>query len=282
MAKLRIDLTDQRFGRLTVLGIGHHIARGDALWQCQCICGDTKLISGISLRHGRTLSCGCLQREKAKITASKKIIDLSGKRFGRLLVLKRSDDMAPNCPGWECRCDCGTVVRVWGQNLRGRLTASCGCLRIEKTRERFTRHGKGHQRKSPEYYIWGTMIQRCENPKNKNYHRYGGRGISVCAQWHDFPNFYADMGDRPTPLHTLERVDNGGPYCKDNCSWATRVRQANNRTSNRLIDFRGEQLTLREIFLRTGCEMRFDTVRSRVFQAGWSIEDALSRPLHGR
>src|SRR5260370_8449908 len=209
-----------------------------------------------------------------------RLIDLAGKRFGRLSVIERGPDWKPRISQWHCKCDCGNMALVIGYNLRAGLTTSCGCLRREKTIARFTTHGKtAGGRRGREFYLWNQMIQRWENPKAKGYGRYGGRGIKVCKRWHAFTNFLADMKDRPSPQHTIERIDNNGDYTPVNCVWATRTRQANNRRSNRLILFRGRRLTLRQIAEETNCVISWRTLRARVFELGWSVEHALTQPV---
>ena len=203
-----------------------------------------------------------------------RLIDLTGNRYGCLVVLSRDRNLAPRIPGWKCQCDCGRQVVLNGSNLRLGLTQSCGCLRRRLTQHRFITHGKAHTK---EFRIWCAMRQRCNDPNHSSFHKYGGRGIKVCDEWNDsFEQFYSDMGPRPAPKFTIERKDNDGPYDKTNCVWATRKAQANNRRSNRLIEFNGRELTLRQIMDETNCQISFRTMRARVFALGWSIKDALS------
>jgi hypothetical protein len=203
-----------------------------------------------------------------------RLIDLTNKKFGRLTVIKPVIELGKR--KWVCKCECGSERTVYSQSLKSGLTKSCGCLRSESSSKRFTTHGK---RQLPEYAVWNMMIQRCENARNASFIRYGGRGICVCLPWHDFSIFYADMGPRPSEWHTIERINNDGDYTPVNCVWALKTRQANNRRSSRYIEFRGRRMTLRQIFEETNCGIKFDTLRSRVFEKGWTIEDALNRPL---
>ena len=130
-----------------------------------------------------------------------------------------------------------------------------------------------------EYSIWGTMRQRCNNPKSAGYAHYGGRGITVCARWDSFENFIADMGVRPSKNHSIDRVDNDGPYSPENCRWATRIEQkANQRPRNDAIwvQHNGECKTIDDWARVTG--IKHKTLSGRIRRYGWPIEKALTTP----
>lgn len=158
---------------------------------------------------------------------------LDGQIFSRLEVLGLHDKKTPKGDLlWRCRCICGKETLVKGWNLTSGGTKSCGCLRSGVVSELMTKHKR---RRTPEYSSWRGMIQRCNNPKANHYDSYGGRGIVVCLRWqNDFRNFLEDMGPRPRG-HTLERRNNNGDYCPENCIWAPRSVQSRNRRSCRLI-----------------------------------------------
>jgi hypothetical protein len=150
-------------------------------------------------------------------------IDITGQRTGRLTPIRYLGSQR-----WLCQCDCGAISDVSKSALVGGVQ-SCGCLRVEVTVARSTKHGHKRRNAQTETYLcWQNMIQRCTNPKNNSWSDYGGRGITVCIQWETFENFLADMGERP-PNMTLDRKDNDLGYFKGNCRWATRKQQANNR-----------------------------------------------------
>jgi len=157
------------------------------------------------------------------------LINLTGKSFGRLVVVSRGPNEKFNMARWNCRCSCGKVVLVRGNHLRTGRTVSCGCYRNEWPSINKTTHGaKPRSGPSKAYMSWVGMKARCFNPNNSRWKYYGGRGITVCDRWLSFENFLADMGERPKGL-TLERLDNNAGYSPTNCVWASYFVQRHNR-----------------------------------------------------
>ena len=178
-----------------------------------------------------------------------------GRVFGRLTVLSRSPEIGrQGQTRWICRCVCGTEKTIYRTSLFNGSTQSCGCLKRENNilfRNRTT-HGKTH---TPVYQVWTNILTRCRNKKSTRWHRYGGRGITMCERWMTFENFYADMGDPPEGME-LDRIDNDKGYSFDNCRWATRTQQANNRSNNTLIAYNGRTQTIAQWAHETGVHER--------------------------
>jgi len=207
--------------------------------------------------------------KEGSIKHSSNFIDITGQRFGRLVVIRYHGYETPKGTSdsrnalWLCKCDCGNEAIVRGSHLRAGETKSCGCI----TRK----HGKSRSN-SKTYSSWKGLIQRCLNKNNKRYMDYGGRGIKVCDEWKTFNGFYLDMGDRPNGK-TIERVDNNGNYEPNNCSWATPKEQSRNNRSNRIIEHNGASMCISQWAEELG--IKKGTLLARI-NRGWSTERALT------
>lgn len=177
---------------------------------------------------------------------------IAGEKHNRLTAVRFSHMSERSERYWEFKCDCGKMHVASVAQVRYGGIRSCGCFFLERARD--TRPGKHKMIHTPEYRVWQGMLRRCrfkqENP------RHGGRGIAVCDRWRDFKNFYADMGPRPSRLHSIDRIDNDGNYEPANCRWATPKEQAINRRSTIFIEVNGEEMSLTDAASRLGVNYR--------------------------
>lgn len=197
------------------------------------------------------------------------LIPLEGKRFGRLIVFARDLSRPSRRTYWHCRCDCGRECSVAQGNLSRAHTESCGCL----LKDVVTTHGLSNLK---IYRTWAHMMERCYVSSHTDYANYGGRGITVCQQWHDPQKFFFDMGDQPQNL-SLDRINNDGPYSPDNCRWATPKEQQNNKRFNHQLTFKNETRTIAE--WAELLQIPLARIYARVCR-GWPIERILTEPRH--
>lgn len=194
--------------------------------------------------------------------------DLTGMVFGKLTVLRIGEKHGVNYH-WICQCACGSEASIRGSALRHGEALSCGCLRKERAIKANTTHGKS---KDGAYSSWQSMMHRCYDKSHDQYHRYGGNGVIVCDRWHDFSSFFEDMGSRPYGK-TIDRKNSEGNYEPNNCRWATKKEQANNRTNNKPISFNGREMNVRDWGDLLG--IPWQTIYSRL-RAGWPVGRALT------
>lgn len=261
MGKFR-DLTGQKFTRLTVLKRVENSHRNTIRYLCKCDCGNIKTVEAEALTKGKTKSCGCLGKENRFNTVHK---DLTGQKFTKLTVLKYLGKST-----WLCKCDCGNETKVSTYHLNSGTVKSCGCLRHIAHYIPF-KHGVTG---SPIYKRWQNMKNRCYYKKDKEYHNYGARGITVCEEWKDdFMSFYdwAITNGFSEEL-TLDRIDVNGNYEPSNCRWADLETQSTNRRNNRFIEINGVTKTITQWIKLSGTPE--NTVYGRL-KKGWSVERAL-------
>lgn len=275
--------TGTRVGRLTVVGRVYRGGATHSLFECRCDCGVTTVVCGTSLKRGSTQSCGCLFRERSAERARRRIRkrgsdnasfkDVAGRRYGRLVAIE------PVFGGrqtvWRCACDCGGEHSTGIDQLTSGNCRSCGCLADEARAAANLTHGMSRR---PEHGIWLNMRRRCSDAAvGADRRNYFERGIRVCERWEDFASFYADMGQRPSSRHSIERLNNDMGYEPGNCVWETRTAQARNTRRTKYATVNGETLPVAVFAERHGVPVRrvYDRLRR-----GWSAEEALE--LHQR
>ena len=210
-------------------------------------------------------------RELQREVIMGKFIELTGQRFGRLVVIGRSRETRTQGVYWDCICDCGTKKVIIGSSLRGGVTKSCGCIVVENC----TAHGLN---KLPEASIYRGMKRRCLNPSSHGFKYYGGRGIKICDRWlgpEGLKHFILDMGPRPVG-YEIDRINNNGDYEPENCRWVTPSENGRNKRNNASIIYNGETRCITEWAEILG--MNHNTLFNRLNTLGWSPEKAFTTP----
>lgn len=270
------DLTGNRYGRLTVIKRGpdrYGNNRKFITWECACDCGNILTVDANNLRTGNTKSCGCTTN----------LIDMTGRRFGELIVLRQNGRAVNGSAMWECLCDCGNKTSVIGNSLRIGVTQSCGCGIVNGLKhgwESKTHGGTGTRL----YGIWCGIKQRTSpNADKKHVTRYYLRGIRVCPEWEKSYEAFRDWAlsngyDENAPYGecTIDRIDNDGDYCPENCRWVSNKEQASNRGNNRNFTYNGETKNIANWAREYGISE--DMLRERLIILGWDIEKALTTP----
>ena len=198
--------------------------------------------------------------------------DIIGNTYGRLTVLRYVGNAQ-----YECRCSCGNITSTPTRYrlIRGE-SQSCSCLFKELASKRLKTHGKSS---TAEYRCYKRMRNRCYLKTLSDYPDYGGRGIAVCDRWrHSFENFLADMGERPSSQHSIDRKDNDGDYTPENCRWATQEQQQRNKRNNHIQEYDGEAKCLKEWSQDARCRVSYGTLQARLSYYGWSFGVALLTP----
>lgn len=264
------EFIGKKYGNLTITAFDHINPRKKPVFNCICDCGNKLQTSIIRLKKGLTKDCGC----------SKRNTDLTGKKFGRLLVVEKTDKRVKRHIVWKCQCDCGNTFYAEGRRLVAGESKSCGCIKKEK--EHFAC-------KLPIHKCWDTMISRCYNKKRESYNAYGGRGITVCDEWlgsnpKGFSNFYDwamanGYSDEKLPngrrKYTLDRIDNNKGYSPDNCRFVTDEVQMENKRDRLKVWYNGEFMLATKVAELNGIDKRLFSGRIR---NGFSVEKALTKP----
>ncbi len=191
-----------------------------------------------------------------------------GQEFNDWTIICKDETRKQHC---ICKCVCGTIKSIYRYNLISNKSRCCGCRPpvIKNPSSEYSRHEL--------YGTWNKMCKRCDSPENSSYKNYGARGISVCDKWRNsFLSFVEDMGPKPTPKHTVDRIDNNGNYCPENCRWATPKEQGRNTRKNRFLTFKGNKKTISE--WAEELDISESTLRCRLDRFGWTIKKALTTP----
>lgn len=203
----------------------------------------------------------------------RRILDLSGERFGWLVAIKYhssyEDYRGRLRHKWECQCDCGNTKVVKSGVLIKGDSLSCGCVAARKESRVINYHKMSGTK---AYNSWTKMMERCLNPESRSYKWYGGRGILICERWADFRKFYADMGDPPSPIHSIGRIDNDGNYEPSNCRWETPSQQGKNKRGIVWLTIGNKTQTIRQWSAEYGIS---ENVVSSRKSRGWPLNEGI-------
>ena len=272
------DLTGKIFGNWEVkrfVGFKQYSKARKALWECQCVINPEIIIQRDRQQLMKNVMpniCHKCDRCLAR--------DLTNQQFGELTVLSQAQDsVAENgrhYKMWHCRCSCGNEKDFYECNLIGGKSKSCGCVSRQKMIERTTTHGMTNTR---IYRIWENMRKRCRNHNDPRFHRYGGRGIKVCDEWNnDFLSFYNwAIENGYEDYLTIDRIDNNGMYCPDNCRWTDIKTQCKNRSTNIWVEIDGEMKIVSDWAELYGLDR--DLIYRRI-SVGWDPKRAILEQIH--
>jgi len=261
----RSDLTGEKIGKWEVLyKTDERDKAGVCFYHCRCECGEERNVRSTELRARTSTSCGC----------DRNVVDIAGKRFGKLVVINRSwSKRKYHGIIWNCKCDCGNTVEVLASSLINGNTKSCGCLK--KISYNY-KHGDKHKKL---YYVWSGIKDRCYRKKSIGYKNYGARGILMCEEWKNdylaFREWALSNGYKEGV--SIDRIDVNGNYCPENCRWVNTEIQANNKRTNRVLTYNNKSMTVAQWTRFLGIKNK-DAIYNRL-HLGWSEERALSTPF---
>jgi hypothetical protein len=267
------NLEGKKVNRLTFIKNLGMDKSNNTKWLCRCDCGNEISVIPAAVMRGNTKSCGCLKIESI---AKRRFVDLSGRKIGKLTIIKRNGFSPDGHIIWECKCDCGKTITRTGRNLTQASVEpkSCGCCFVENLIGRNITRAKHLETNTRLYRIWSGMKNRCYCKAWKNYKNYGDRGICVCEEWKDdylkFKEWALSSGY--SNELTIERKDVNGNYEPDNCKWATWGEQANNKRCSHIVAHKGKTQSMAEWAKEYG--INYGTFRDRIYD-GFSLEEAI-------